>query len=248
MPLTDTSSAVTETRRDLAAALRMAARYELHEGICNHFSAVVPGQPDLFLINPQGLHWSEVKASDLVLLNSAGEIVEGRHTVEPTAFFIHWRIHKAHPRAACVMHTHMPYSTTLTLLESGRLDPLSQTSLRFHNRIAYDDDYEGLALDESEGDRMASKMGSSQILFLAHHGIIVAGDSVAEAFDELDFLERAARLQVLATQMGQPLRRVRQDIAEAACQQIAKERKVQAPLHMAALRRILDREQPDYAE
>lgn len=248
MSLTDPASPVAEARRDLAATLRMAARYDLHEGICNHFSATVPGNPDLFLINPQGLHWSEVRASDLVLLDSEGRIVEGRHTVEPTAFFIHWRIHRNHPNAACVMHTHMPYATALTLLEDGRLQPHSQSSLRFHNRIAYDDDYQGLALDAAEGDRMAAVMGSAPILFMAHHGVLVAGASIAETFDELYYLERAARLQVLAAQMGKPLRRIRQDMAETACRQIAEERKVQAPLHLAALRRILDREEPDYAE
>src|SRR5258707_7227552 len=100
-------------RTDLAAAFRLAVRMDLHEGVCNHFSFLMPGGK--FLLNRYGLHWSEVTASNLLALNGEGKILEGEGTFERTAFYIHSRIHLAHPGAACVLHTHMPYATSLTL-------------------------------------------------------------------------------------------------------------------------------------
>jgi ribulose-5-phosphate 4-epimerase/fuculose-1-phosphate aldolase len=244
-PAPPAADPVTTARRDLAAALRLAARYGLQEGICNHFSLAIPGMEDRFLINPLGLHWAEMRASDLSVVDRDGKVVEGP-VVEPTAFFIHSRIHRAHDHA-CVMHTHMPYATALTLLDDGRLEPVSQTSLKFHDRIAYDDDYNGLALDNEEGDRMAACMGDKPVIFLANHGVIVTGRTVAEAFDDLYYLERAAQAQVLAGSQGRPLRRVRQDVIELTAGQMMNERLQAAELHFAALKRILDREEPDYA-
>jgi len=245
-PIPTVADPVTQARRDLAAALRLAARFGLHEGICNHFSLVVPGTSDRFLINPLGLHWSEIRASDLSVVDNDGTVIDGP-TVEPTAFYIHWRIHRARDHA-CVLHTHMPYATALTLLDDGRLEPVSQTALKFHGRIAYDDDYSGLALDEAEGDRMAARMGDKPVLFLANHGVIVAGRTVAEAFDDLYYLERAAQGQVLAGAQGRKLRRIRQDVVALTGAQMAAEREQAAALHFAALKRILDREAPDYAD
>jgi ribulose-5-phosphate 4-epimerase/fuculose-1-phosphate aldolase len=111
-----------EARVDLAAALRWAHRLGLGEGICNHFSLELPGRPGYFLINPQGLHWSEVTPGDLVVVDASGRKVEGRHRVEPTAFFIHGAMHRSKPSAKCVLHTHMPYATALTVIQGGRLE------------------------------------------------------------------------------------------------------------------------------
>src|SRR3954466_12939263 len=104
----------SNARTDLAAALRWASRLGMGEGICNHFSMALPGEDNRFLINPQGLHWSEVTPDDLVVVDAHGRKVTGRHNVEPTAFFIHGSIHRGKPSARCVLHTHMPYATTLT--------------------------------------------------------------------------------------------------------------------------------------
>ena len=131
-------------RIDLAAALRWAARLGLNEGVCNHFSLEIA--PDRYLINPQGMHWSEVTAADILLIDGRGDVLEGRHPLEPTAFFIHSHIHRANPQAKCILHTHMPYATALTLLEGGRVEMCNQNALRFWNRIAYDDSYNGVAL------------------------------------------------------------------------------------------------------
>ncbi len=232
-------------REDLVCALRSADRFGLAEGVCNHCSLAVPGKPEQFLINPQGLHWSEIVPADLVIVDADGRHIAGEHSVEPTAFFIHGRIHRASPRAQCVLHTHMPYATTLTILDGGELAWASQNALRFHGRVAYDRAYNGLALDETEGDRMAASARDADVLFLANHGVIVCGPNVAYAFDDLYYLERACQLQVLAHGSDQPLKLVPAEVAANTRAQMDAERQ-QANLHMAALKRILDREQPGW--
>jgi ribulose-5-phosphate 4-epimerase/fuculose-1-phosphate aldolase len=235
-------------RTDLAAALRLAVRYGFNEGIDNHFSLAVPGEANRFLLNPWGLHWSEVRASDLLVVDEAGELVSGNYPLEPTAFYIHSRIHRGNSRAACVLHTHMPYATALTSLSGGRLEMCTQNALRFWNEIGYDDRYNGLALDDSEGDRICAALQDRRILFLANHGVVVIGESVAEAFDDLYFIERSCEVQVLAMHTGRPLRLVARDIVERTHAQIEKERRGAAALHFAALKRSLDREGSDYAD
>ena len=138
-------------REDLALALRAAAWHGLSEGVCNHFSVAV--DRDRFLLNPRGLHWSEVLADDILLVDGKGQVLDGRHRAEPTALFIHAAVHRIAGHAV-VLHTHMPYATSLTLTEAGAIDPLlSQNALRFHGRIAVDAQYNGLALDAAEGAR-----------------------------------------------------------------------------------------------
>ena len=242
--MTDTASEAN-ARIDLAAALRWAAKLGFGEGICNHFSMALPGAEDRFLINPQGFHWSEVTPADLVIVDAHGRKVTGRHNVEPTAFFIHGSIHRGKPGARCVLHTHMPYATTLTTLQDGRLEWASQTSLKFYDRVAYDDAYNGLALDEAEGDRMCEELKDAEVLFLGNHGVIVTGKTIAEAFDDLYYLERACQLQVMAMQTGRSLRVVPQEIAAMTGRQMAGESQ-QALLHFEALKRMLDRDDPGW--
>lgn len=237
---------LTPLRLDLAATLRWAARLGLHEGICNHFSVAADERGDRFLVNPLGIHWSEVKASDLVLADAGGRVLEGAHEVEATAFFIHSRIHLRNPAARCVLHTHMPYALALCLVEGGRLEMVEQNALRFHDRIAYDEEYGGLALDGSEGDRLAAALGNKSVAFLAAHGVIVTGPTIAQAFDDLYYLERAAKAQVLARSTGLPLKRIPNSVVTRTAQQMVSESGSQAHRHLAAIRRILDREEPDY--
>ena len=149
---------IQQARSDLACSLRWSARMGFNEGVDNHFSLALPDNDGVmrgnrFLINPFGWHWSEVTASSMVLCDGDGTVLEGSETVEDTAFFIHSQMHKKVPSAVCIMHTHMPYATALTLLEDGRLEMCEQNALMFDGRIAYDDEYEGLALDEDEGAR-----------------------------------------------------------------------------------------------
>jgi len=248
---THTTQSIADIRVDLACALRWAARLGMNEGVDNHFSVAVPGEDGAvdgrrFLINPYGWHWSEITASSLVLCDAEGNVLEGDNTVETTAFCIHAPIHQRVPSARVVLHTHMPYATSLTLLEGGRLEMAEQNALMFDDRIAYDDDYEGLALDVSEGERMAAKIGNRSVMFLASHGIVVTGPTVADAFNDLYYLERAAMFQVLARSTGGTLRRVSPRVRETCRQQFAGDLPKLAERHFAALRRMLDREEPQY--
>ena len=242
-----TASALEQAARiDLAAAFRLAVRLDLHEGVCNHFSAML-ADGRTFLLNRYGLHWSEVTAANLLALDAEGRILAGEGEYEKTAFWIHSRLHLAHPHAACVLHTHMPYATALTLLEDGQLEMIEQNALRFHDDIAYDETYNGLVVDQKEGDRLADVLGTKRVLFLANHGVIVVGPTIAEAFDSLYYLERACRLQVLARTMGGKRRAVRRDVVERTYQLLRKDAPQYAGAHFSALKRILDREEPAYS-
>ena len=230
------SSVVTTLRADLALALRAAAHHGLGEGVCNHFSVAIPDDDALFLLNPRGLLWSEVQADDIVLVDGAGRKLAGQHEVEPTAMFIHAAVHQI-AKKACVLHTHMPYSTALTLTEGRTLDTtLSQNAMRFHGRVAVDDQYNGLALDASEGERIARAMHGADVAFLGNHGVVVCGDRIDHAYDDLYFLERACMTQVLAESTGRRLVPVDAAVAQRVAEQSHGER-LQSELFFEALRR-----------
>ena len=237
---------INEARRDMAAIFRWSYQLGLSEGICNHYSWSVNDQ--CFLVNPMGRHWSEITASDMLLVDSASDVVEGEGCVEPTALFIHWRVHQLASHARCILHTHMPYATAIACLEHSRLEMISQNAVRFMDDIAYDDDYGGLAHDTSEGDRIAKALGDKRILFLAHHGVIVVGPTIAQAFDDLYYLERACQVQVLAQSTNQRLKRIDDATARRANKQMTGDLAEFSSAHLAAIRRILDRTSPDYAE
>lgn len=223
---------------DLALALRAAAHHGLSEGVCNHFSVALPGQDDVFLLNPRGLHWSEVQAEDIVTCNAAGEQLAGRHPVEPTAMFIHAAVHRI-ARQAVVMHTHMPHATALSLTAARALDTtLSQTAMRFHGRVAVDAHYNGLALDMGEGERIAHAMQGADVVFLGNHGVIVCGQRVDYAYDDLYYLERACQVQLLAASSGHALMPVDKALAARVAAQSNGER-LQSELFFESLRRML---------
>ena len=235
---------IDQAKIDLVAALRWAHRCGLGEGICNHFSLALPGRDDQFLLNPQGRQWSEVAVSDLLVVDGSGKLVEGKHEAEATAFFIHAAIHRASSAAACVLHTHMPYATVLCCLQGEQLEWLHQNSTRFYGRVAYLESFNGLALEDDEGSRLAAEFESARVLFLANHGVIVVGPDVATAFDDLYYLERACMIQVLARSTGSPLRL----IPAATCRRTAdqfEEIRRQSHLHLESAKRILRREEPD---
>ena len=240
-------AALRRLRVDLAACFRMAARHGLQEGICNHFSAVVPDRPDLFLVNPYGLAFAEITASSLLLCDFEGNVLEGEGAPEATAFYIHARLHRAKPRARAAFHTHMPHATALAMLEGLPLLWVGQTALRFYGRIAVDEDYNGLALDEREGDRIAAAVGDdADIVFMKNHGVMVLGATVAEAWDDLYYLERAAQAQLLAQSSGRALKIVPDEIARRVAAQEAAGRAESARLHLESAKRILSREEPAF--
>jgi len=235
-PMDFESEDVRRLREDLALALRAAALHGLAEGVCNHFSVELPDRSGRFLLNPRGLLWSEVEAADIVLVDARGKTLTGRHPVEPTAMFIHGALHRLGGKA-CVLHTHMPYATALTLTADRSLDTtLSQNAMRFHGRVAVDAHYNGLALDPSEGERIAAAMAGADVVFLGNHGIVVCGERMAYAYDDLYYLERACMAQVLAQSTGRPLVPVAASIAERVRDQTLGER-LQSELFFEALRR-----------
>jgi ribulose-5-phosphate 4-epimerase/fuculose-1-phosphate aldolase len=232
------SEPVRALRDDLALALRAAAHHGLGEGVCNHFSIALPQRPDWFLLNPRGLHWSEVQGDDIVLVDAQGERLAGTHPVEPTAMFIHAAVHRIAGKS-CVLHTHMPYATALTLTDQRALDTtLSQNAMRFHGRVAVDAEYNGLALDAGEGERIARAMRGADVAFLGNHGVIVCGEQIAWAFDDLYYLERACTHQVLAQSTGRPLRPVQPELAARVAAQTMGER-MQSDLFFESLRRMV---------
>lgn len=237
---------LAQIRIDLAAAYRMAARQGLNEGICNHFTMMVPGSDDRFLLIPYGLHWSEVTASSLLEVDFDRNVIAGEGEAEATAFCIHAPIHRARPDARCLLHTHMPWATALSLLEDFRFPFVSQNELGFYGRIAYDEDYRGLAFDTDEGDRLAGVMGDADVLMMANHGVMIAGRTIAGAYNDLYYFEQACHTLVLALQTGRPLKRIPQDIVAMTARQSGRGTSPGAQRHFAALKRILDRHEPDY--
>jgi ribulose-5-phosphate 4-epimerase/fuculose-1-phosphate aldolase len=238
--------AVWQARVDLAACFRAAARHGMHEGICNHLSAMVPGRDDLFLVNPYGWAFSEITASRLLICDLQGRVVEGEGVPEATAFFIHARVHLNVPRARAAFHTHMPNATALAMTEGPPLAWAGQSALKFYGRTVVDDHYNGLALDETEGDRIAASIGDADIVFMRNHGVMVVGKTIADAWDDLYYLERACEAQRMAEATGRKLKIVDPAIAEAAYRQMQTEGGKSAQLHLESIKRILDAEAPDY--
>jgi ribulose-5-phosphate 4-epimerase/fuculose-1-phosphate aldolase len=239
-----------QARIDLAACHRLAARFGLNEGIDNHLTMLVPGYSDRFYLAPFGLLWSEVKASDLMELDFSGKVVSGRGLLEDTALHIHLPVHRHVPHACCVLHTHMPYATALGMLDNAHLEMAGQSAIGFHGEITYYE-YNGLALDHQEGERMAHALEGKSVLMLRNHGVLVIGSSAAQAFERLYFLERACQAQILALSTGRALHIVPQPIVEATAAQFRACTEVggvgRSELHFEALKRLLDRSEADYA-
>jgi ribulose-5-phosphate 4-epimerase/fuculose-1-phosphate aldolase len=240
-----------QARVDLAACYRLAERFGLNEGIDNHMTLLVPGHTDRFLLAPFGMHWSEVKASEFMVVDFSGRVVSGQGAVEDTALYIHQPVHRLSPQGQCVLHTHMPYATALCMLENPRLEMAVQTAVGFYDDVAYDESYNGLAHDVAEGERMARALGDKSVLMLANHGVLVVGKTVPQAFERLYFLERAAQAQVLALSTGRPLRLISPSVIMKTVAQFNDSTFVggrnRAELHFEALKRVLDRSDSDYA-
>jgi len=246
------SAAEWDARVDLAAAHRLAVMHGFHEGIFNHLTHVVPGKPDRYHQIPFGMHWSEVKASSFMEVGiDDGKTKRGAGEVERSCYCIHAPIHKALPQAKAVFHTHMPYASALTRLEDPRIKEIGQTEVGLVDMIAYDDEYTGPAFEPEEGERLARVIGNKTVLFMANHGVTTVGPSVADAYDRLYYLERAAQVQIYAMWTGQRLKQLPQTIVEKTKKEIGGawfyEGPTPAERHLGALKRILDREQPDYA-
>jgi ribulose-5-phosphate 4-epimerase/fuculose-1-phosphate aldolase len=243
------ADALRRARIELAAAHRLAVLHELEEGIDNHFTVTVPGRDDRYLILPFGRHWSEARASDLIVFDESGETLEGSGEVELSALCIHAPIHRI-TGARVVLHTHQTWALALNMLEDNRLLPASQTAAFFHGRIAYDDHYAGNANTLEEGERLARLMRVKPIVFMKNHGVLVTGESIAQAYKRLYFLERVCRAQVLAMGTRRPLAIISDEIvARVQTPSIDdRHRGERDRLYFEAMMRVLDRVMPGYAD
>ncbi len=233
-----------EERRDLAAALRWTARLNMHEGIANHYSLAVSNDGRRFLMNPYGRHWSRMRAGDLVELD-ANAAPEGLgKSVDPTAWAIHGALHRRLPHARCVMHLHSKYATVLACLKDPTLPPIDQNTMRFHDRVAVDDGFDGMGLGD-EAERIAGALGNRSILLMGQHGVLVAAASAAQAFDDVYYFERAAETYVTALATGRELNVASNKVAEKTARQWEAYENF-ADKHLHAIRDVLDEEEPDY--
>jgi ribulose-5-phosphate 4-epimerase/fuculose-1-phosphate aldolase len=241
---------VRQAKVHLAAAHRLAVLHELEEGIDNHFTVTVPGTDDRYLILPFGLHWSEARASDMIVFDESGATLEGEGVVELSAQCIHAPIHRI-CGTRVVMHTHQTWALALNMLKDNRLLPASQTAAFFHGHVAYDDTYAGTADSLEEGERLARVIGNKHALFMKNHGLLVTGDTVAQAYRRLYKLERVCRDQVLAMSTGKPLEVLSDQIVAQVQAPPVNDRHPRAErerLFFEAMMRILDRENPGYAD
>ncbi|MDX1374938.1 MAG: class II aldolase/adducin family protein [Burkholderiales bacterium] len=241
---------VREAKIHLAAAHRLAVLHELEEGIDNHFTVTVPGTADRYLVLPFGLHWSEARASALIVFDESGATLEGEGSVELSAYCIHGPIHRI-TGARVVLHTHQTWALALNMLADNRLVPASQSAAFFHGRIAYDDHYAGTADEPAEGERLARLVGDKHTVFMKNHGVLVVGETVAQAYRRLYMLERVCRAQVLAMASGRPLAPLPDTIVAQVQAPAPRDRhsgRERERLFFEAMMRVLDRELPGYAD
>jgi ribulose-5-phosphate 4-epimerase/fuculose-1-phosphate aldolase len=236
-----------EVRCDLAAAYRLIAHYGMDDLIFTHLSARLPGKEHRFLLNPFGHLFDEITASSLVAVDPEGHAIEpvDEAKINNAGFTIHSAVHMSRDDAQCVMHTHTTAGMAVAAQEQGLL-PLNQMSMQFFGRVRYHD-YEGIALDLDERDRLVRDLGDSDTMILKHHGLLTTGRSVGEAFYIMYYLEQACRLQVAATSGGQKVTLPSDATAEHTAEQFSRSGSIKGEKPWTALRRKLDRIAPDYA-
>jgi ribulose-5-phosphate 4-epimerase/fuculose-1-phosphate aldolase len=235
-------------RVDLAAAFRLAAKFDWHESVANHFSAAVSADGKTFLLNPRWKHFSLVKASDLLTLHADDtSVMKSENAPDPSAWCIHGAVHANVPHARVLLHCHPIHATALACLKDPSIPPVDQNTARFFNRIAVDLNYGGIADDAAEGKRIADAFGNRSIMMMGNHGVSVAAESVAEAFEHLYYLERAAKTLMIAYGSGQPLSIMSDELAEATAQSW-EQYSDSAYAHFEQLKSMLDQSDDSYRE
>ncbi len=233
-----------EERRDMAAAFRWTARLNMHEGIANHYSLAISDDGSRFLMNPYGRHWSKMRASDLLELDANDTPDHVGDAIDPTAWAIHGALHRVVPQARCIMHVHSKYATALACLNKPEMPPIDQNTMRFFNRIAVDFGYNGMGLGD-EAERLATCLGNQSILLMGQHGILVVAQSVAKAFDDIFYFERAAETYITALTTGKELNIATDEVAEKTARQWEDYANL-AYKHLGAIREVLAEDEPDY--
>lgn len=234
-----------EQRVDLAAAFRWTARLGMHEAVANHFSLAVSDDGTQFLVNPCGRHFSRIRASELLLLDANDETtMDQPNAPDRTAWDIHSAMHRKLPQARCLLHVHSKYATVLASLKDRSLPPIDQNTARFYGRVAVDDGYGGMGMGD-EAERLTTTLGNKSILLMGNHGVIITATSVAQAFDELYYFERACETLIIALSTGRELSVMSHEIASLTAQQWMDYPKGADP-HFHAIKEILDEEEPEY--
>ena len=237
-----------EERVDLAAAFRWTARLNMHEAVANHFSFAVNDGGTQLLMNPNLMHFSRIRASDLLLIDANDpETMSRPDAPDPTAWGLHGAVHRNCAHARCVMHVHSIHATVLAALADSRLPPVDQNAAAFFNRIVVDEHYGGLAFEE-EGERCSTLLADpkTKVMVMGNHGVLVIGGSVAETFDRLYYFERACETYIKALWTGQPLRVLSDKVAETVARQMDEYPVDNASRHLEELKAILDEEGSNY--
>ncbi len=238
-----------QERVDLAAAFRWTARLNMHEGVANHFSLAINDDGTKFLMNPNQMHFSRIKASDMIVVDANDpDTLKGPNAPDPTAWGLHGGIHRGVTHARCAMHVHSIHATVLASLEDSLLPPLDQNACTFYERQVVDENYGGLAF-EDEGARCATLLTDpdKKVMIMGNHGIMIIGDTVAETFNRLYYFERACETYIRALQTGKPLRMIPHDIARKTSAELASYPE-QDIRHLNELKAILDEEGSNYAK
>jgi len=239
----------SEILNDLAAVFRWTAKLNMHEGVANHFSVCTTNSNEDFYINGSGMHFSTIKKSDLVLVEQKKieDIKKNPSLVDPTAINIHGTIHKKVPHAKCILHVHSKYATALSALKDPILPPIDQNSMRFYNRVAVFSDFGGLGFEE-ESNKMAACIGNNRIMLMANHGVLTTGQTVAQAFDELYYFEKACETYIIALSTHKELKIASHEVAEKTAQEWENYSIDLGALHLKSIRSILDSEDYSYKQ
>lgn len=236
-----------DLRVNLAACYRLMARFGWTDLIYTHVSARLPGKPDRFLINPYGMMFEEITASSLLAVDFDGKILsDSPWPMNDAGFVIHSAILQARPDVNCVLHTHTTNGVAVSCLKDGLL-PISQFALFYYGRIAYHD-YEGVACDLDERQRLAADLGDKPAMILRNHGLLTAGRSIGEAFVTMDQLERACVAQLAAQRTGAELLYPSREVCEKVAEQANSGDELTGRAEWDALLRMLDRVDPSYRQ
>ena len=238
---------ITELQRDLAATFRWTARLNMNEAVANHFSACIPGSTTDFYVNRSGVHFSQMKASDLILVtkDNINELKKNPDLVDSTAINIHGAIHNKVPQANCIFHVHSKYATALSTLKDPTLPPIDQNTMRFYNRVSVYNEYGGMGFEE-ESKKMATALGNKKHMLMANHGIMTTGETVSDGFDALYYFEKSAETYLTALSTNKELNIASHEVAEKTAQEWATYPSDLARAHLDQIRIILDKEDPDY--
>ncbi len=238
---------ITDLQKDLAATFRWAARLNMNEAVANHFSACIPGSTTDFYVNKSGIHFSQMRASDLILVNkdNIDELKKKPEVVDSTAINIHGTIHNKVPHARCIFHVHSKYATALSTLKNPTLPPIDQNTMRFYNRVSIYNEYGGMGFEE-ESHKMAIALGNKKHMLMVNHGIMTTGETISDGFDALYYFEKSAETYLTALSTNKELNIASHEVAEKTAQEWSNYPSDLARAHLDQIRLILDKEEPDY--